>query len=75
MPTPRSFVVGLRGDPAYARALDRTLRAARQAGIQVTTRNDLAEVALASLAMRLGVQLPRRCPPVGTNRFGEPKAG
>ena len=74
MPSDYRQLVSLRGTEQYAAALERLLRAARKAGVQVTSRHELAAVALAEMGFRLGVRLPRRAPPIGTNRHGEPRA-
>ena len=64
----------LRCSGPYARALARTLAAARRAGVQVDSLPSLTELALTELAARHGITLPRRAAPHGTNRYGEPRA-
>ena len=69
MPSQLPFLINLRAGPEYTRAIARALKAAQARGIQVSTPNELAAVALAELALRLGIVLPPRARPVGTNRY------
>lgn len=61
----RKHLIHLRGTEEWERAIHRTLRAARKAGVQVDTVNGLAAVALAEMALRLGIMLPPRARPNG----------
>jgi hypothetical protein len=73
MPSQNPHLVALRGDDAYARFLDRLLRRVRAHGTQIETRHQLAEHAIAVLALGFGLTAPPRARPVGTNQHGEPK--
>ena len=75
MPTSVPRLITLHAGPEYTRAIARTLKAAQARGIQVSTPNELAAVALAELALRLGIVLPPRMRPVGTNRYSKPSRG
>lgn len=74
MPSKMAALVTLQGSDEYARFLDRLLKAVRAAGATVASRHQLAEHALALLGVQHGLKVPPRARPVGTNRFGEPKA-
>lgn len=68
MPSEHPFLVALRGDEAYARYLDRLLKAARKRGVRVETRHQLAELALAEMGCRYDLMAPRRLPKPGRPR-------
>jgi hypothetical protein len=72
--TPQDPVlIALRGTDQYARFLDRLLRAVQKTRPAIRTRTQLADLALAELGLREGLRAPRRCKPLGTNRYGEPE--
>lgn len=73
MPSERKMLVALRGTEEYAAFLDRLLKRLARDGVPLSSRHELAEHALAELARRLNIKPPRRIPPQGTNRHGEPR--
>lgn len=68
-----AHLIALRGDETYARYLDGLLNLVRAQGVQVETRHQLAEYALAALGLQFNLRAPVRARPKGTNRYGEPK--
>jgi hypothetical protein len=64
----------MRGEPAYERYLERLEAEARKRGLTIRGRTALVEYALTMLGLEWGHRSPRRTAPLGTNRFGEPRA-
>jgi hypothetical protein len=62
-----------RGTAEYAAALDAAARRAAERGLPVDGRATLIRYATERLAAELGVPLPARARPRGTNRYGAPK--
>lgn len=73
MPSQHKLLIALRGTDEYAEALDRLARRLIKGGVPIGSRHELGEYAIAELARSLKIKLPRRVPPQGTNRHGEPR--
>jgi hypothetical protein len=69
----RKILIALRGTEEYARFLDRLRAKVRKSGGPGESLSDIAEVAIADLAAKHGLNPPRRTLPLGSNQHGEPK--
>lgn len=72
MPSKDPALITLRGEAAYARALDRLVKTLRAQGVRISNRSQLADYALTVLGLQHGVKLPPRVMPVGSNQHGPP---
>lgn len=75
MPSQHKTLVTLRGTEQYERYLKRLLKSVKSNGTTIAEGDllKLTEFALVKLGIEHGLLAPRRIPPQGTNRHGEPK--